>query len=231
MNSAEDSEPVGFRHTEKGMIRLLLVTQIELIGNVVASMLEDESDMVIVGCVTTVEEAVVKAAESDVILVSPRLPENGALELTTIIAEHHPSVKVLAFGLAESKARVLEYVEAGADGYVARDDSVEDLLRRIRDAYRSKAVVTPEIAAALMSRVSKYAQLFSEVQSGLHKDANLTPREGEILELIGDGLTNQEIADRLVIEVGTVKNHVHSILKKLDVSSREDAAAYLAFME
>jgi DNA-binding NarL/FixJ family response regulator len=137
----------------------------------------------------------------------------------------------LAFGLAESKPRVLEYVEAGADGYVARDDSVEDLLRRIRAAHRDKAVVAPEIAAALMSRVSKYAQLFSEVQSGLHDDADLTPREREILELIGEGLTNQEIADRLVIEVGTVKNHVHSILQKLDVSSREDAAAYLAFIE
>jgi DNA-binding NarL/FixJ family response regulator len=166
-----------------------------------------------------------------VILVSPRLPEDGALELTTTIAERYPSVKVLAFGLAESKPRVLEYVEAGADGYVARDDSVEDLLRRIRAAHRDKAVVAPEIAAALMSRVSKYAQLFSEVQSGLHEDADLTPREREILELIGEGLTNQEISDRLVIEVGTVKNHVHSILQKLDVSSREDAAAYLAFIE
>jgi DNA-binding NarL/FixJ family response regulator len=213
------------------MIRLLLVTQIELIGNVVAAMLEDESDMEVVGCATSVEEALAKAAESDVILVSPRLPGDGALDLTTTIAERFPSVKVLAFGLAETKPRVLEYVEAGADGYVARGDSVEDLLRRIRAAHRDKAVVTPEIAAALMSRISKYAQLYSEVQSGLYEDAGLTPRECEVLELIGEGLTNQGIADRLVIELGTVKNHVHSILQKLDVSSREDAAAYLAFIE
>lgn len=213
------------------MIRLLLVTQIELIGNVVAAMLEDEPDMEVVGCVTSVGEALAIAAECDVILVSPRLPGDGALELTTTVAQRHPSVKVLAFGLAESKARVLEYVEAGADGYVARDDSVEDLLGRIRAAHRDKAVVAPEIAAALMSRVSKYAQLFSEVQSGLHEDAELTPREREILGLVGQGLTNQEIAGRLFIEVGTVKNHVHSILQKLNVSSREDAAAYLAFID
>jgi DNA-binding NarL/FixJ family response regulator len=213
------------------MIRLLLVTQIELIGNVVAATLEDESDIEVVGCVTSVEEALASAAESDVVLVSPRLPDDGALQLTTALAEQYPSVKVLAFGLAESKARVLQYVEAGADGYVVKDDSVEDLLKHIRAAHQDEAVVTPEIAGALMSRVSKYAQLLSEVQSGLHKDADLTPRESEILELIGEGLTNQEIADRLVIEVGTVKNHVHSILQKLDVSSRGNAAAYLALID
>lgn len=231
MKVVEDSEPVGIRHTGKGMIRLLLVTQIELIGNVVAAMLEDESDMEVVGTVTSVEEALAMAAESDVILVSPRLPEDGALELTTTIAERYPSVKVLVFGLAESKARVLAYVEAGADGYVSRDDSVEDLLRHIRFAHKDRALVSPAVAAALMSRVTKYALLLSEVDSGLYDDADLTPREREILELIGAGLTNKEIADRLVIEVGTVKNHVHSVLQKLDVSSREDAAAYLAFIE
>jgi DNA-binding NarL/FixJ family response regulator len=213
------------------MIRILLVTQVELIGNVVAAMLEDESDIEIVGCVTSVEEALAKAKECNVILVSPRLPNDGALELTTTITECYPAVKVLAFGLTESKARVLKYVEAGADGYVASDDSVEDLLRRIRAAHKDRAVVSPAVAAALMARVTKYAQLLSDVESGLYEDADLTPREREVLELVGAGLTNREIADRLVIEVGTVKNHVHNILQKLDVSSREDAAAYLAYIE
>jgi DNA-binding NarL/FixJ family response regulator len=171
------------------------------------------------------------AAASDVVLISPRLPGNGALELTGHIAKAYPDVKILALGLTESRAWVLEYVEAGADGYVARDDSVDDLLKRIRAAARDRAVVSPDIAAALMSRVSRYAQLFDEVEAGMHEDASLTPREQEILQLIGEGLTNQEIADQLVIEVGTVKNHVHSILQKLGVTSREDAAAYLVFLD
>jgi DNA-binding NarL/FixJ family response regulator len=213
------------------MIRVLLVTEIQLLGNIISTVLDDESDIEVVGCVTSAEEALARAGECDVMLVSPRLPNDGALQLTATIAASHPTVKVLALGLAESKARVLPFVEAGADGYIAMDDSVEDLLRRIRTAARDKAMVSPEVAAALMSRVAKYAQLFAEIEAGLHQDADLTPREREVLELIGEGLTNQEIADRLVIEVGTVKNHVHSILKKLDVSSREDAAAYLAFIE
>ncbi|MGD8466480.1 MAG: response regulator transcription factor [Anaerolineae bacterium] len=213
------------------MIRVLLVTEIQLIGNIVAAILEDESDIEVVGCATTPDGALARMADTDVLLVSPRLPQGGALELTTAVVESYPAVKILAFGLTISKARVLKYVEAGADGYVAKDDSVEDLVRRIRTAYQGKADVSPEIVAALMARVTKYAQLYSEVESGLHEDAALTPREREILELIGEGLTNQEIADRLIIEVGTVKNHVHNILQKLDVGSRQDAAAYLPLLE
>lgn len=213
------------------MIRVLIVTEIQLIGHAIASVLEEEPDVQVTGYVASLPDALRLAAESDVALISPRLPGNDALKLTRTLAEGFPDLKILALGLTESRAWVLEYVEAGAAGYVARDDSVEDLLRRIRAAHQDRAVVSPEIAAALMDRVARYAQLFDEVESGLYEEANLTPRERETLDLIGQGLTNQEIADRLVIEVGTVKNHVHSILSKLGVSSRDDAAAYLAFLD
>ena len=212
------------------MIRVLLVNEMRLVSNVIASVLEDESDIEVVGRAASVDEALALATESDVVLVSTRLPHSGALKLTSAIAEADPSVKVLVLGLGESKERVLRYVEAGADGYVLKNDSVDDLLRHIRAAQRGKALVSPKIAAALMSRVTELAQLFAEIESGLSESADLTPREREILELIGQGLTNQQIADRLIIEVGTVKNHVHSILQKLDVSSREDAASYLALI-
>jgi DNA-binding NarL/FixJ family response regulator len=213
------------------MIRVLLVNEIRLMSNVIGSVLEDEPDLEVVGGVTSLDEALLLVPESDVVLVSTHLPEDGALKLTSIIAEAHPSVKVLVLGLTETKGQVLQYVEAGADGYVLKDDSVDDLLSRIRAAQSGEALVSPNIAAALMSRVGELAQLFADVESGLSEAADLTPREREILELIGQGLTKQEIADRLVIEVGTVKNHVHSILQKLDVGNRQDAAAYLAVVE
>ena len=82
----------------------------------------------------------------------------------------------------------------------------------------------------MMDRLTEWAQLFSDVEAVIDQPADLTPREREILELIGEGKTNQEIADHLVIELGTVKNHVHSILQKLDVDSRHKAAAYLALI-
>jgi DNA-binding NarL/FixJ family response regulator len=213
------------------MIRVLLVNEIRLMSNVIRSVLEEEPDIEVVGGVTSLDEALALASKSDVALVSTRLPEDGALKLTTAIAEAHPSVKVLVLGLTETKGQVLQYVEAGATGYVLKDDSVDDLLSHVRAAQSGEALVSPDIAAALMSRVGELAQLFADVESGLNEAADLTPREREILELIGQGLTNQEIADRLVIEVGTVKNHVHSILQKLDVGNRRDAAAHLALIE
>lgn len=213
------------------MIRVLLVNEISLMCNVIASVLEDEPDIEIVGRATSVDEALDRIAECDIVLVSTRLPDNGALELINAIAETEASVKVVALGLTESKEQVLRYVEAGADGYVLKDNSVDALLKHIRTIHRGRALVSPEIAGALMSRVTEWAQLFEDIEAGVAETADLTPREREILDLIGQGLTNQEIADRLVIEVGTVKNHVHNILQKLDVSSRSDAAAYLAVLK
>jgi DNA-binding NarL/FixJ family response regulator len=213
------------------MIRVLLVTEIELVGNVVATVLADEADIEVVGTATSVAEGLDLVNQCDVLLVSPRLPGDGALELTRLISDEYPSVKVLVFGLTESRAQVLRYIEAGADGYVVKDSAVEDLLDRIHAAHEDKAVVSPQIAAALMSQVAQFARLFSEVESGIGPGLELTARERQVLELIDLGLTNQQIADQLVIEVGTVKNHVHSILRKLDVTNRQDAAAYFHILK
>jgi len=200
--------------------------------NIVSAALEDEEDIQVVGTATTVDEGLRKIAQHqvDVILISTRLPDNGAIRLTRSIVDESETVQVLAFGVIDSRERVLQYIEAGAVGYVLKDDSLEDLLAAIRAAEKGKALVSPKIAAALIERVGELARLFSDVDPELIGSGSLTEREMEVLELIGKDLTNQEIADRLVIEVGTVKNHVHNILKKLNVSSREDAAAYLAIL-
>jgi len=214
-------------------INILLVNEFRLIGNVIVAALEDEPDLHVVGCVTTPDEAlkIVKEDTVDVALVSTRLSDQGALKLTNAITEMAPSTKVLALGLTEEKKRVLRYVEAGAAGYVLKDDSLDDLIDTVRGAQDGKVFVSPEIAAAMMERLSDLAQMFSDVENNVTDTAGLTSRELEVLELIGQGLTNQEIAEQLVIEIGTVKNHVHSILEKLNVSSRGEAAAYLAFIK
>jgi two-component system, NarL family, nitrate/nitrite response regulator NarL len=213
-------------------INLLLVNEIRLMGNVIVAALEDEPDIDVVACVTTYDEAldVVRESDVDVALVSTRLPDNGGLRLTSAIAEISPSIKVLALGLTEEKKRVLRYVEAGASGYILKDDSLDDLVEIVRATQEGKVFVSPQIAAAMMERLSDLAQLFAGVESNINDATTLTSREMEVLELISKGYTNQQIAQHLVIEVGTVKNHVHNILEKLNVSSRGEAAAYLAFI-
>ena len=216
-----------------GPIKILLVNEIQLMGNVIAAALEDEPDIRVVARATNIDDALklVQEKDVDVALVSTRLPEQGALKLTSAITELAPSTKVLALGLTEEKKRVLRYVEAGATGYILKDDSLDDMIENVRAAVDDKVYVSPQIAAAMMERLSDLAQMFSDVENSVTDDAGLTSRELEVRELIGKGLTNQQISNQLVIEVGTVKNHVHSILDKLNVSSRGEAAAYLAFIK
>lgn len=213
-------------------INLLLVNETRLMGNVIAAALEGEPDIHVVACVTNVDDAmqIVRDKDVDVALVSTRLPDQGALKLTNAITEFKPSTKVLALGLTEEKQHVLRYVEAGATGYVLKDDSLEGLIETIRAAQDGKVFVSPKIAAAIMERLAALARLFSDVENSVGDTTALTSRELEVLKLIGEGQTNQQIAEQLVIEVGTVKNHVHNILDKLHVSTRGEAAAYLAFI-
>ncbi len=214
-------------------INLLLVNESSLIGNVISAALEDEPDIKVVASVTTMDQAlkVVEEKNIDVALVSTRLPDQGALKLTNAITKLAPSTKVLALGLTEEKKRVLRYVEAGATGYILKDDSLEDLVETVRAAQDGKVFVSPQIAAALMERLSDLAHMFSDIENNMTDTTGLTTRELEVLELISKGFTNQRIAEQLVIEIGTVKNHVHSILEKLNVRTRGEAAAYLAFIK
>lgn len=215
------------------MIHVLLVNEIRLMCNVLTAALENEPEIKVIGSATSVTEAletISRESDIDVVLVSTRLPDQGALRLTETITAQQPTVNVVVFGVTEKKERVLQYVEAGAIGYVLRDDTVQDMVAAIQAAQQGHALVSPHIAGALMERVSELAQMFSSLETGVVESAGLTSRELEVLKLLGENLTNQEIAERLVIEVGTVKNHVHSILNKLNVNTRDQAAAYLALI-
>jgi len=216
------------------LIKVLLVIEVRLIGNIFASVLGEETDIKVAGCVTTLKGALefIHTQEVDIVLVSAGLPDHGALEFTRAVIERGLSTKVLALGLSEeNKNEALRYIEAGACGYILKDSSVTDLIEAIRLAQRGEAQISGRIAGAMMERLFYLARMFSAVENKMDGDVRLTSRELEVLQFIGEGLTNQEIAARLVVEVGTVKNHVHSILEKLNVSNREEAASYLAFIK
>lgn len=216
------------------MIRVFVIHRTELICNIIVSVLSDEKDIYVVGKANELNEDTIeriRISQCNMVLVAANLPNNGALTLTERLAEEELPVNVLVIGVPESKSIILQYVFAGASGYVLEDVPVDQLLENIRAVHEEKAIVSPEIAGALMSNVAKLAKI--SVQNEINPSAveELTPRERDVLNLIGEGLTNQEIGDRLYIEVGTVKNHVHNILKKLEVSSRDEAASYLPYLE
>jgi DNA-binding NarL/FixJ family response regulator len=215
------------------MIDILVVHPMRLICSLYATVFDDKPNMQVVAQATTVGEALelMESTDPEIALVSATLPDNGALELTKKISRTRPSVKVIVVGLPELKNAILQYVMAGASGYVLEDVPVDRLFKNIRAAQEDKALVSPTMAAAFMEHISELANISARPYLEPEAYDALTPREMEVLDLIGQGYTNREIADQLVIEVGTVKNHVHSILDKLDVASREDAAAHLPFMQ
>ena len=131
-----------------------------------------------------------------------------------------PATRVVVFGLsADREAEIIAAAEAGVSGLHLKSESIDHLLTLLRHAREGKAQCSPEVSAILMRRVYAFA---AQPNPDSTTDS-LTARELEILELLEQGLTNQQIASRLSVTVHTVKNHVHSLLTKLGVSSRADA--------
>lgn len=220
------------------MIRILIVDSVRLICEVMAAALEDEDDIEIADLATTTTEAETALSSAhtnnipiDLALISTNLPEGGSLDLTGNIRRDFPDTKVVVLGLADTEAVIMAYIEAGSSGYVLKDASVDRLLLNIRAACNGEALVSPQVAAALMERVAMLTQQLTELGVDPSGYEELTPREREVLDLIAIGHSNQEIANTLTVEIGTIKNHVHSILDKLNVSSRKDAAHYHIMME
>jgi two-component system nitrate/nitrite response regulator NarL len=207
-------------------IRVLIVDEMQLTCNLLAAVLEDAPDIDVIGWARTEEEAETRAAHCDVVLVNHLLPEHGALKLTKMLSGSHPSVNVIVVGLSAALPVILKYIEAGVAGYVLADDSVAALLAQLRATARETTIVSLRIATALMPRLNQLAMMIPRSGPYPTPSPNLTRREREVVELIGRGLTNAEIAEHLFITVGTAKNHVHNAFKKLGVDKREDAGAY-----
>jgi DNA-binding NarL/FixJ family response regulator len=215
------------------MIRVLVVHKVRLTCDLTAAALRSEPDIKVVECAQSADEALTKLSRRpvDVALVNINLPDNEALRFTRAVARAGRNVKVLITGLIQSKTAVLRYIEEGAAGYVLEDDSLTELVRKIRRVYANEFLVSPHIGGALVARLTELKRQVATIRSlsaaeSFQEPAELTPREWEILQLIDRGYSNQQIAEALVIEMGTVKNHVHNILRKLDVQSRKHAVIF-----
>jgi two-component system nitrate/nitrite response regulator NarL len=201
--------------------RILLVTDVRLYREGIEAVLADREGVEVVASASACGEALELAGRlrPEIALVDVAMPD--AVEGVRAIRRAAPGVKILALTVPETEGEVLTCIEAGVSGYVTRESSVDDLVAAIQSAGRDEMLCSPRIAATLVRRVAALAADAGRTQS----EALLTSRELEIVGLIDEGLSNKEIASRLLIEVPTVKNHVHNILEKLHVRRRADAAA------
>jgi two-component system, NarL family, nitrate/nitrite response regulator NarL len=204
-------------------IRVFIVADIRLYREGLAQILAEEQRFRLVGSAAHQEESLARLVDSEAEIVLLDMATTGSLELVRVIAGTAPDVKVVALGVAETEDDIVSCAEAGIAGYVPREGSGEDLLWTIEHVARGEAPCSPRIAATLLRRVAALAAERRPASRG----ASLTPRQRQIIGLIGQGLSNREIAQRLCIELSTVKNHVHSALEKLGTHRRAEAVALL----
>lgn len=202
------------------MIKVLLVDDHEMVRLGVSSYLSIQPDIEVIGEAENGQIGYEKAMEyrPDVILMDLVMEVMDGIEATKKILSEWPEAKVIIVTSFIDDEKVYPAIEAGAAGYLLKTSSAKDIANAIRSAQNGEKVLEPEVTSKMMERLSK-----PKVHV-LHED--LTNREKEILLLISEGKSNQEIADELFITLKTVKTHVSNILSKLDVDDRTQAAIY-----
>ncbi len=189
-----------------GLTRLLVDEGIEVVGEA------DRGE-------TALE--VVAQTSPDVVLMDLNLPGISGTEATRRLVAANPRLNVVVLTVIEAETDVVESMVAGACGYLLKDTSVADIVNAIHAAARGESLLSPAIAAKLVSRV----RAAGSVATSLSRAA-LSDRELEVLRLVGEGRENREIADRLFISESTVKHHISSVLVKLGVGNRVQAAVH-----
>jgi two-component system nitrate/nitrite response regulator NarL len=206
--------------TMREPIRVLVVSDVRLYREGIAAALDRRETMAIVGAASSVSDAIARLAAGDVRVIVVDMAINGSLAAVRAIAGADPRVKIIALAIDERATDIPAYAEAGLAGYVPCDATIEDLAHTIELVNRDEMQCSPRVTAALFRRIAVLA-------SGVRPAASLpalSQREAEVLALIQRGLSNKEIAIHLTIELTTVKNHVHSLLRKLHVGTRTEAA-------
>jgi DNA-binding NarL/FixJ family response regulator len=204
-------------------IRTYILADVRIFREDLAQVLELQEQIRIVGTAADTMQAIIemKGGLQPQVIVLHLTRGNHFLavrELAGVI----PEAKIVALAVPDGASEFIAYVEAGISGFVTLEESLDDLVRTIRSVTRGEVLCSPRMSAILLQHVAGLAAR----DPGPRSPSRLTPRELEILRLIDRDLSNKQIARQLQIEISTVKNHIHSILEKLQVPCRSEAAAW-----
>ncbi len=205
-------------------IRILLVDDHAILRAGLRALLRAEADIEVVDEASDGSEAVAKTERllPDVALMDISMPVMDGLEATRRIHQSCPEVKVLVLTIHDNEEYLFQVLEAGGSGYLVKKSAATELISAIRAVHRGEAFLSPMATKMVIGR---YLQTMGREEEKQNYDG-LTGREKDVLKLIADGYTNQEIADHLIISVKTVETHRAHILKKLELHTRADLVKY-----
>jgi DNA-binding NarL/FixJ family response regulator len=201
---------------QTSIIRVLIVDDHEVLASSLAKTLDTEPDLLSVGLAGSLKQAaeLIRTTAPDVLLLDHRLPDGDGVAAIGRLRELRPSMAVIVLTASPSEHLMVAAVEAGVSGFLSKTRSIAEVTSAVRAAAVGEAVISPEMLARLLPRLGGTGRVGA---------ATLTEREREILGLIAQGLSNAAIAERLVVSVNTVRNHVANLLAKLGARSKLEA--------
>jgi DNA-binding NarL/FixJ family response regulator len=209
-------------------IRLLLIEDNRLLREGLTTMLKKQQDMNIVETVGDGENilTIMRKSKPELLLLDLGLRNRSSINLVRLVKKNFPDTKVIVMDLIPLQADVFEFVQAGVSGFILKDATVKDFLKTIRSVAKGFQILPPNLTGSLFSQIVEHAVNRSK-PSVIIDSVRMTKRERQVIELISEGYTNKEIAQKLHLSTYTVKSHVHNILEKLALNTRVQIAKYL----
>ena len=208
-------------------VKVLVVDDHALFRRGIVTVLTNQKNISVVGEATNGLEAIEKAAElaPDVIVMDLNMPQCNGLEATQALQARMPQINILVLTVSDSEADLFSAIKFGATGYILKNTEPEELVQAIAHIAQGGVIISPFMAEKLLTEFRGSAT-GAKAKAPADVEANLSPREDEVLRLVAQGATNKEIADSLFISENTVKTHLRNIMDKLHLANRSQAAAY-----
>ena len=207
-------------------IRILLIEDNRILREGITAMINGHGDITVAAVSDSREDTLSKArtAKPHLVLMDLGLDSQNSLDVVESLKKDFPGIKIIGMGLNPAQSDILEFVQAGAEGFILKNATVEDVIKTIRAVAGGETVLSPLMTGSFFFQVAEHALL--KGKRNLKGTIRMTQREKEVIALIVEGMSNKQIADRLNIATFTVKSHVHNILEKLALHSRLQIAMH-----